>query len=249
LRGIDVHEHSPSLRVLSFLYWILRGLGKRTARGSAPRAFSNRVLRNYLQFLGGDIINVSGWQDSDKEGDFYRNYYGESLRYVVSNIHGEGGMPAEPSPDVESIYLDLDEPLPQELEGAFDVVFSHTVLEHVFDTQLALQNLDRLSRDTVITVVPFSETVHYTHSYGDYVRLSPLFLKRFFEERGYSVLLSVSNEQPFFPVYLVFIASRYPERHEPHFRSAPRCYEVQLTPVRWGRYGAATGLTPMRESE
>lgn len=235
-------KSSHSLATLSFLHWILQGVGKRTCGESRPRPFSNRVLRQYLQFLGGDIINVSGWKDSDKEHSFYRDYYGWRHRYVVSNVYGERGMPASPSVEVESVYLDLERPLPTGLERAFDVVFSHTVLEHVFETRVALENIDRLSRDVVAIVVPFSESLHYTQSYGDYLRLSPLFLKRFFEERGYSVLLCTCNEQPFFPIYVIFIASREPEHHEVAFYSAPRSFEVRISPSRWGRY-RHVGLT------
>ena len=153
-----------------------------------------------------------------------------------------------PSPGVESIYLDLEQPVPDDLDSAFDVVFSHTVLEHIFETRVALENLVRLSRDVVVTVVPFSQAVHYTHSYADYVRLSPLFLKRFFEERGYSVLLSACNDQPLFPVYIVFIASMNPGRYEKEFAEAPRSFEAQIRPTRWGRYGKARyGLTAMED--
>ena len=236
----------PSLAALSFVHWALQGAGKRLARNYRPRRFSNHVLRQYLSPLGGDIINVSGWQDSDKENGFYRDYFGWRTRYVVSHISGEAGMPLEGTPDVEPVYLDLEEPLPSHLEGAFDVVFSHTVLEHVFDTRQARDSMDRMCRDAVALVVPFAQAVHYSRSYGDYVRPAPLLLKRFFEERGYSVLLCTCNDQPFFPIYVVFIASREAGRHEEAFRSAPRSFEVQISPSRWGRYGDS-GLTVMNE--
>ena len=144
-------------------------------------------------------------------------------------------MPASLPDGVESIYLDLDEPLPDQFSAAFDVAFSHTVVEHVFDPCRTLETLTALSRDVVITVVPFSQGVHYTSSYGDYVRLTPLFLKRFFEERDFTVLLSSSNDQPFLPVYTVVVASRHPSRHEAYFVDAPLEFDPQLTGGRWGK--------------
>lgn len=220
----------------------MTGAAKRLAADEwHPRRSTNRVLRTYLPAFGGEIINVSGWEDRDKEGSFYRDYFGPRSRYVVSNIGGETGMPETVPSDVESIYLDLDQPLPQELYAAFDVVFSHTVAEHVFDPHGTFDALTTLTRDVVVTVVPFSQGVHYTNSYGDYVRLTPLFLKRFFEERGFTVLVSVSNDQPFLPVYTVFIASRQPSRYATQFAGAPLEFDPQLTGGRWGKR-LVTGL-------
>jgi hypothetical protein len=160
---------------------------------------------------------------------------------VISNIYGETGMPDTLPPGVESLFLDLDSPLPAELHGAFDVVFSHTVSEHVFDPRQTYETMAQLSRDVVVSVAPFSQSVHYTASYGDYVRLTPLFLKRFFEEYGFTPLLCASNDQPFLPVYTVFIASRHPERHSPSFYGAQLEFEPQLTGDRWGKR-VVTGL-------
>ena len=223
--------------ILNFFQWCLGGIARRALPEFHHRAFSNRILRQHLRHLGGDIVNVSGWEDRDKEGGFYRQYYGWLNRYVITNIGGESGMPAEIPEDVESVYLDLEQPVPAELIGQFDVVFSHTVLEHVYTTQQALENLALLSRDVVVTVIPFSQGVHYTSSFSDYVRLSPFYLKRFFEERGFTVLLSTCNDQPFFPIYLVFVATLCPEKHVESFSDAPVSYEVQILPSRLGRFG------------
>jgi len=224
------------LRTLRLGHWVLTGAAKRLARESwHPRRSTNRVLRTYLPAFGGEVINVSGWEDSDKEGSFYREYFGPHTRYVVSNIEGETGMP-ETAPDgVELVYVDLDQPLPAALHAEFDVVFSHTVAEHVFDPHRTFETMVALTRDVVACVVPFSQGVHYTASYGDYVRLTPLFLKRFFEERDFTVLLCWSNDQPFLPVYTVFIASREPSRYTSLFAGAPLDFAPQLTGGRWGK--------------
>jgi hypothetical protein len=229
-------QEPVTLRVLRFVQWALTGVAKRLARDAwHPRRSINKILREYLPLFAGEIINVSGWEDRDKEEAFYRDYFGSLTRYVISNIRGETGMPDDMPDGVESLLLDLDEPLPPELHGTFDVVFSHTVAEHVFDPHRTFETMASLSRDVVVSVVPFSQSVHYTRSYGDYVRLTPLFQKRFFEERGFTVLLCVSNDQPFLSVYTVFIASRHPERYRAAFANAPLEFEPQLTGGRWGR--------------
>jgi hypothetical protein len=232
---VDARE-AAGLRALRFGHWALTGVAKRIARDAwHPRLSINRVLREYLAAFGGEIINVSGWEDRDKEGGFYRDYFGSPARYAISNIAGENGMPEAASDGVEWLFLDLDQPLPAELRRTFDVVFSHTVAEHVFDPCRTFETMVGLSRDVVVSVVPFSQGVHFTRSYGDYVRLTPLFLKRFFEERGFTTLLCTFNDQPFLPVYTVFIASRQPARYRAAFADAPLAFEPQLTGGRWGR--------------
>jgi hypothetical protein len=211
-------------------------LAKRLAHEQwGPRQSSNRILQTYLGAFGGEVINVSGWEDSDKEGRFYRQYFRAPTRYVVSNVRGERGMPAEVRGEVESLYLDLEEPLDRDLCRTFDVAFSHTVAEHIFDPLQTFRTIAELTRDVAIVVVPFSQGVHFTRSFGDYLRFTPLFLKRFFEEQGFTVLVCTSNDQPFLPVYTVFIASRHPSRYKSEFANAPREYEPQLTGGRWGR--------------
>jgi hypothetical protein len=234
---------SQLLRSLRAGHWVLTGLAKRLAHDEwSPRHSSNRTLHTYLGAFGGEVINVSGWEDSDKEGRFYRQYFGAPTRYVVSNIRGERGMPAVAPAGSDFLYLDLEKPLDHDLCGAFDVAFSHTVAEHIFDPLQTFTTIAKLTRDVVIIVVPFSQGVHYSRSFGDYLRFTPLFLKRYFEERGFAVLLCTSNDQPFLPVYTVFIASRYPARYESEFATAPREYEPQLTGGRWGRR-ISSGLT------
>jgi len=233
-------QSKPGARaVFNFLQWCLTAVARRFIGYEHPRPSSNKVLRTYLRHVGGEIINISGWEDSDKQGAHYRDYFGRVDRYVISNIGGQSGMPAAVPAGVESVYLDLEHTVPDELRGRFDVVFSHTVLEHIYTVHEALETMAALTRDLVVTVVPFSQCVHYTHSFSDYLRPSPFYLKRFFEERGFTVLLSTANDQPFFPVYFVFIVSRHPERHREAFKNAPVSFDIQILPARWGKFGVS----------
>jgi hypothetical protein len=215
-------------------FWILSALRKRVAPHTSARAYSNNLLRQYLKSLGGDIINVSGWMDCDREGGRYADYYGTVRSYTISNIGGHRGMPTAKDPTKSWLFLNLEAPLPCEFQQKYDAVFCHTVLEHVFETKLALTNIATLSRDIVILVVPFSQSVHYSESYSNYVRLSPYYLDRFFREEGFSTLMCDANDEPFTTVYVTFIASRYPNRH-PEFACAVRYFEVSIGVGTWGR--------------
>lgn len=80
---------------------------------------------------------------------------------------------------------------------------------------MALDTLAALSRDVIITVVPFLQGFHgRVGSYGDYWRYSPLALEKSFRARGFETLYwSWNQDHPIMSVYLIHIASKYPERH------------------------------------
>src|SRR4051812_46677393 len=111
-----------SERFLLFTYWLIAGAWKRVSPRARARLHSNQTLREYLKFLGGDVINVSGWIDSDKQGSTYRDYFGKVKSYTVSNIEGHRGMPENRSSENDWIMLNLESSMPVELKGKFDVV-------------------------------------------------------------------------------------------------------------------------------
>ncbi|MCX7803974.1 MAG: hypothetical protein N3A38_02180 [Planctomycetota bacterium] len=179
-----------------------------------PRRWSNAELRRVARLFEGDIINVSGWDDRDKEGGRYADYFPNKRSYRISNIGGARGA----SGREDEIYLDLSLPLPEELRGRFDVVFNHTTLEHIYDIRAALANLCGLSRDVVITVAPFMQAMHWDEgSYLDFWRPTPFALEHMFEENGFRALYMSWNDNPVYPVYLFCVASRNPERWEGKF--------------------------------
>lgn len=185
-----------------------------------PRVWSNSELARFAPLFGGRVVNVSAWKDVDKEGRHYRDYFTAADSYSITNYRAEargwqGG--------VGEIFLDLEQPLPHGLEQAFDVVFNHTTLEHIFDVRQAFANICGLSRDVVILVVPFLQPYH-SH-YGDYWRFSPLAVKRLFEEQEMDLCYLSFNSHRAAAVYVFAIASRHPERWRPHLpdiRFSPR---------------------------
>lgn len=170
-----------------------------------PRPWSNAELRRWAPLFRGDVINVSAWEDADKEGARYADYFASAASYTISNAGGARGAAHLPG----ELRIDLTEELPADQRRRYDVVFNHTTLEHIFDIATALRNLCSLSRDIVIVVVPFLQELHWEESsYGDFWRPSPFALQRLFEENGFELVHLAWNENPTTALYLFCIASR-----------------------------------------
>ena len=174
------------------------------------RRWSNLVLRKIAPLFTGEVVNVSGWEDRDKEGGTYAEYFTAKTAYFRTNYSGHYGFQG----DNGEIGLDLTADLPESLKGRFDVVFNHTTLEHVFEVRKAFANLCAMSRDAVIVVVPFSQIQHESDSYGDYWRLTPSCLRKLFEENGLTVVYEAESPAKNAAVYLLFVGSRLPKRYE-----------------------------------
>jgi hypothetical protein len=172
------------------------------------RIWSNRELARLAPLFTGDVVNVSGWEDRDKEGRVYRDYFTAASSYSVTNY---GGVRGHTGRDGE-LFLDLTAPMPDELQGRFDVAYNHTTLEHVFDVRQAFRTLCDLSRDIVIVVVPFSQAQHESESYGDYWRVSPGGLRAMFAENGMEVVYESCSPYRNAAIYLLFVGARDPER-------------------------------------
>lgn len=172
-----------------------------------PRLWSNRELQRFAKLFSGNVVNVSAWTDSDKQGKYYCDYFSNASSYSITNFRAEArgwqGIEGE-------IFLDLEQPLPDDLRQRWDVVFNHTTLEHIYEFRSAFGNLCALSRDIVIIVVPFLQQYH--SDYGDYWRFTPLAVKRLFEEQGFELLYLSFNSHRFSSVYIFAIASRVPDR-------------------------------------
>jgi hypothetical protein len=185
-----------------------------------PRIWSNRELARHAPLFAGEVVNVSGWKDVDKEGRHYRDYFVNASSYLITNYKAEArGFQGQ----ANEIFLDLEGELPAKLGRRFDVVFNHTTLEHVYQVQKAFSNLCEMSRDVVILIVPFLQQYH--SDYGDYWRFTPLALKRMFEERGLALVYLSFNGHPRSSVYVYCIAVRDPERWRRHFDWSFSCVE------------------------
>lgn len=155
----------------------------------------------------GDVVNVSAWRDEDKAGRHYRDYFSNARSYTLTNFRSDmrghqGGA--------NEIFLDLELPLPSRLRAAFDVVFNHTTLEHIYDFRRAFENLCEMSREAVIVVVPWLQPYHST--YGDYWRFSPVAIARMLVERGLTPAHIAWNRNAQASIYVFAIGVRTPAR-------------------------------------
>lgn len=171
-----------------------------------PRKWSNKELREISHIFTGDVVNVSAWKDIDKEGSEYKDYFKNAKSYSITNYYeeerGYQGYEGE-------MFLDLEETLDDSLRANFDVVFNHTVLEHIYYVQKAFTNLCEMTRDIVILVVPFIQ--HRHADYGDYWRFTPLGINRMFKERGMEIIYLNFNDHSNASVYIFAVASKNKE--------------------------------------
>lgn len=171
-----------------------------------PRVWSNAELAKFSGDFKGEVVNVSGWQDFDKVDKFYKDYFSSADEYWITNYDTEengfqGGMDNE-------IFLNLEEELDEVMRKRFDVVFNHTVLEHVFNVDKAFSNLCAMSKDVVIVVLPFLQEQHA--SYGDYWRFTPMAVERLFEKNGFQLVYINFNDARADSIYIFAIGSRIP---------------------------------------
>lgn len=173
------------------------------------RVWSNKELYRIASIFGGKVINVSAWNDQDKQGNRYRDYFVNCSEYHVSNFSDSKGVQGLDN----EIFIDLQKEISPDLAQQFDVVFNHTTLEHVYDFMTAFSNLVKLSKDIVILVVPFSQTNH-GNSIPDYWRFTPQSLNKMFLDNGMEVIYSSYNNDKNAGIYLFYVASKGPFRWE-----------------------------------
>ncbi len=175
-----------------------------------PRKWSNRELKKIAHLFDGEIINVSGWDDRDKEGGFYCGYFSNAKAYYISNYQGKRGI--EESGGKTNFDIDLEATLPDYLINRFDVVFNHTTLEHVFNIFQSFKNLCLLSRDIVIVIVPFTQQVHISESFSDFWRFTPHAIRRLFNENNMDIIYLTFNNTHNSSNYIFAVGSRNPEK-------------------------------------
>ena len=200
------------------------------------RLWSNTVLREIAPLFSGDVINVSGWKDEDKEGGKYKDYFTSAASYFVSNHNSGRGIADNPATNFQ---IDLtDSSTLADFDKRFDVVFNHTTLEHIFEANLAFQNLCKLSKDIVIIVVPFAQRLHYEETYGDYWRFTPMSLRMMFQKNGFEVVYEAANFDSNAGIYLLSVGSCNPEKWQDRMQS--------FTPIT--KLGEWIGAVEIKES-
>lgn len=173
-----------------------------------PRSWSNREIKRIGKLFTGDVVNISAEMDSDKGGDVYSNYFPNARSYTITNYKKNNKN------FLNEKVLDLSVPYNGSI-GYYDLVFNHTVIEHIFESSVAIDNLCKLSHDCVLTIVPFIQCLHWREGiYRDYWRYSPFALQEEFRIRGFKTLYMTWNQNtPLMNVYIFHLASKNPERY------------------------------------
>ncbi|HMR77731.1 MAG TPA: hypothetical protein PKD61_21630 [Polyangiaceae bacterium] len=181
----------------------------------AARYWSNQEIAKLAPLFDGSVVNVSGWDDRDKQGSRYREYFTNASEYHRTNYTGHRGFAG----DADEVELDLTSELPRELSRRYDVVFNHTTLEHIYEVRTAFANMCAMSRDVVIVVVPFSQVQHESDSYGDYWRFTPSCMRKLMDENGLEVIYESESPVRNAAIYLMCVGARNPDKHR---RRMPR---------------------------
>ena len=176
-----------------------------------PRKWSNKILRQIAPLFTGDIVNISAWEDRDKEGGYYKDYFKNADSYAITNynsdVRGLTGSEGE-------IFLDLTSELDSKYISKFDVCFNHTTLEHIYNVNKAFSTICKMSKDIVIVVVPFSQTQHESEKIGDYWRFTPSCLRQMFHDNNMEVIYEDINEYNNSGIYLFFVGTKNYEKWE-----------------------------------
>lgn len=169
------------------------------------RAWSNGFIAAVASAVEGRVVNVSAWKDEDKQGRAYRDYFVNAQSYETTNYQGWRGEGVPSDHDV-----DLQKPAPEPLRGAFDLVFNHTTLEHVYDFHRALDTLCEMSRDAILVIVPWMQHLHGPED-GDFWRFSPYAMRRLLADRGFAIVAEQAGPQGGKVRYLGYLAARDPK--------------------------------------
>ena len=197
-----------------------------------PRLRSNEAIKKFAHLFEGDIINVSGGNDSDKnstlkdyyfgnydQGKRYKEYFSNAQNYYVSHYPNDCTNIFNTNTEaVNSKKIDLNLPVNGEHLNRYDVVFNHTVLEHVFNIFQAFENLCSMSKDIVILVVPQSQKIHdYNRGYEDYWRFTPFSIEKLFHMNNMIPIYRETTYGFSESMYLIYIASKNPDKWRLHF--------------------------------
>lgn len=196
---------------------------------SDARAWSNREIKRALAPLNGvsSVINVSGFDDKDKESGHYRDYFPTNTNYYLSYFPTDGVKGKSEAHCTDAFPVDLMSPLTEDMVGRFDLAFSHTVLEHVPNPFVGFQQIVKMSNDLVLTICPFRQELHFiSGSFGDYFRMTPMGMRYLNEINGLKTLFESTTPSPARDIYIVSLATKQPERHSNYPHQVPDIDEL-----------------------
>ena len=179
----------------------------KTPKAGPVRIWSNEELKKFAHLLTGSVVNLSGWEDMDKQGKRYKDYFVNADEYMVTNF-----TPSHAANGIQEIILNLEADLDPSLVNRFDVVLSHTNLEHIFNVFKATENHCLMTRDIVIIIVPFIQQQHETTEFNDYWRFTPTCLRKLYEQNGLTTIYESFTNEPHKVNYILSVGSKQPEK-------------------------------------
>jgi SAM-dependent methyltransferase len=122
------------------------------SRPSRGRRESNRWLLRQCSEVQGDVLSIGSESDSDRQGDFYRNYFSIASSYTTSEVSPKFGC---------DLICDIRS-MPQIADNRYDCIFCNGVLEHVDDIRAGLAEMTRILKSGGILLlgVPFRQAIH-----------------------------------------------------------------------------------------
>ena len=182
-----------------------------------PRKWSNKILKQIAPFFTGNVVNISAWEDKDKEGGCYKDYFINADSYTITNYSGKRGITGVEGEN----FLDLTSELDNKYINKFNVCFNHTTLEHVYNVNKAFSTICKMTKDIFILVVPFAQTQHESDNIKDYWRFTPSCLRKMFNDNNMKVVYENINKHNNSGVYLFFVGTKNYEKWEnklPNYR-------------------------------
>ena len=127
-------------------------LRKKLTGVSGARRESNKWLRKHCGNIEGDILSIGSGDDSDNQGDFYKNYFYKASSYTNSEVSED--FNSNLTVDVRS--------MPEIKDESFDCVFCSGVLEHVDNYKTEFYEITRIFKNEGILLLglPFRQALH-----------------------------------------------------------------------------------------
>lgn len=103
---IKALSNDSGKKLLRTAFGAIQNLGMNVESDYSSRNWSNSELARLGRLFQGDIVNVSGWLDSDRSGSGknYIEYFPNHTSYTITNYPGMRGLETSPN----SIPLDLE---------------------------------------------------------------------------------------------------------------------------------------------
>jgi len=133
-------------------HFILEFVRKNLTIPTCVRKESNKWLRQHCRDIQGDVLSIGSANDSDGQGDFYRDYFIMASSYTTSECSGT--FKCDLIVDVRCMSGIKDQ--------SFDCIFCSGVLEHVDNYKAGLDEITRTLKTGGILLLglPFRQAIH-----------------------------------------------------------------------------------------